>query len=72
MKETTPEDVKKMSPQEQEAFSLGRISVLRDFHNMCAADSFMGFSDEEFNGFKKVIKFNEELAGLDFEATIIN
>lgn len=42
-------------------FTRGRVSVLRDFHNLCAADHFMGFSSEEFAAVKKFIRFNENI-----------
>lgn len=46
---------------QSEDFVRGRVSVLRDFHNMCAADAFMGFTDAEWSAIKKFFKFNEAL-----------
>lgn len=66
MKEITKEELEKCSFEEQEMFALGRESVLRDFHNMCAADAFVGFTEEEWRGFKKMITLNEKIAGLNF------
>lgn len=48
-----------------ELVTVGRVSVLRDFDNMCAADAFVGFSDEEFAAVKKFFAFNKEISGWD-------
>ena len=42
-----------------------RISVLRDFDNMCKADAFVGFTDVEWLAIKKFFDFNKATSGWD-------
>jgi len=52
---------KKLTKEEQEIFTRGRESVLDDFDNLCQADAFLGFSEDEFNAVKKFFRFNSKL-----------
>lgn len=42
-----------------------RKTVLLDFDNMCVADSFVGFTEDEWKAIKKFFDFNKKLSGWD-------
>ena len=48
-------------PMYKEGVEDGRESVLVDFDNMCAADAFVGFTNEEWTAIKKFFAFNRSL-----------
>lgn len=50
---------------EEELIVKGRVSVLKDFDDMCLADAFMGFSDEEWKAVRKFFAFNKAVSGWD-------
>lgn len=49
----------------EHAVTFGRVSVLRDFDNLCAADAIMGFTEPEFAAVKKFLYWNKEISGWD-------
>lgn len=49
----------------KEMIKVGRLSVLKDFDAVCAADMFVGFSHDEFSAVKKFFKFNKDISGWD-------
>lgn len=51
-----------------EAIELGRVSVLREFDAMCAADAFIGFTTEEWAAIKKFFAFNKQISGWNDES----
>ena len=51
----------KMTDNEKNAFTIGRLSVLNDFDALCKADAFMGLSEVEFGGVKKFFSINNQL-----------
>lgn len=50
---------------EDEMLETGRLSVLKEFDDMCQADAFVGFSDEEWRAIKRFFAFNKEISGWD-------
>lgn len=54
-----------LKEKENEWVEKGRLSVLQDFDNMCKADAFIGFSDEEWKAIKKFFEFNKQVSGWD-------
>ncbi len=48
-----------------DTFTEGRLSVLKEFDQMCRADAFIGFTDAEWQAVKKFFKFNKEISGWD-------
>lgn len=44
---------------------VGRISVLKDFDAVCAADAFIGFSEAEFAAVKKFFAVNKSISNWD-------
>lgn len=63
--ETIHDKYNRMSEAEKEIFTLGRVSVLEDFDGVCAADAFMGFTDDEFAAVKKFFAFNKAISVAD-------
>lgn len=61
MEETIHEIYQKMSNEEKNAFTMGRLSVLEEFETICKVDAFVGFSEEEFKAVKKFFAFNKSL-----------
>lgn len=55
----------KAEQEKKEAIEWGRVSVLRDFDNMMAADAFVGFEPEEWAAIKKFFAFNKEITHWD-------
>lgn len=61
----------KLSQSATKLIELGRMTVLRDFQRMCAADAFMGFSKDEWEAIQKFFAFNNLVAGvIDWEREI--
>lgn len=50
-----------MGEEEKNAFTIGRISILKEFLAIIKADAFMGLSDEEWGGVKKFFEMNEAI-----------
>lgn len=50
-----------MNEEEKNAFTIGRISVLKEFLSLTKADAFMGLSAEEWSGVKKFFEMNEAI-----------
>ena len=46
-------------------FEKGRLSILKDFDNMCKADVFIGFTDKEWEAIKKFFKLNKQISKWD-------
>lgn len=53
---------------EKDAIVKGRLSILQDFDNLCAADACIGFSEEEWKSIKKFFEFNKVISGWDKQA----
>lgn len=49
----------------EHAIEKGRLSVLKDFDDMCKADAFVGFTLEEWNAVQKFFEFNKQISGWD-------
>lgn len=47
------------------AVTVGRLSVLQDFDNMCKADAFLGFSPDEWAAVQKFFAVNKKISGWD-------
>lgn len=50
--------------EELTEFEKGRISVLQDFHDVCKADVFMGFTEIEWKAIQRFFAFNEAITGV--------
>lgn len=59
------EDIEWLETQIKDAFTDGRVSVLKDFDDMCAADGFVGFTPLEWAGVKKFFNMNKVLSAWD-------
>lgn len=59
------EDVDWVEAKLEDAFTDGRVSVLRDFDNMCAADAFVGYSEAEWSAIKRFFEHNKLISGWD-------
>jgi hypothetical protein len=46
-------------------FHEGRYTVLKDFDDLCLADGFVGFTDDEWRAVRKFFSFNKHISGLD-------
>jgi hypothetical protein len=54
-----------LKEERQRSIEMGRLSVLKDFDNMCKADGFIGFTEEEWSAVKKFFEFNKKVSGWD-------
>ena len=45
-----------------EEFTKGRLSVLKEFDQVVLADSFMGLTEEEWQGVKKFFAINKQIS----------
>jgi hypothetical protein len=54
----------------EKSVEFGRLSVLLDFDNMCAADAFVGFPAEEWAAIKKFFEWNKQISGWDKKSNV--
>ena len=60
------DDLPWIEVQLEDAFTDGRVSVLKEFDMVCQADAFMGFSASEWAAVQRFIKLNKEISGGDW------